>query len=194
MPGAAAGVRGPWSLDVAERAVVDRRAPLAELYVLVANCLDHPSWHVRERALRLITEAGSAAAPYADRLAVSMRPGSLPYEGGREALALAHLGDRRVPDFLHERFRTALCNVALGRLLGTYGAEAAALLPVVRAAVLQNAVASAAALEALAGHRRQLGGTPLTPWQDELLTAAAAGALAAIHSGRGSWSGPPTGA
>ncbi|MFB7619002.1 hypothetical protein [Kitasatospora sp. NPDC056181] len=152
LPGAAAGAHGPWSLDIAERAVVDRRAPLAELYALVANCLDHPSWQVRERALRLITEAGSAAAPYADRLAVSMRPGSLPYEGGREALALAHLGDRRVPDFLRERFRTALCNVALGRLLGTYGAEAATLLPVVRAAAsLQNAVVSAAALEALAG-------------------------------------------
>ncbi|MBP0453444.1 hypothetical protein J5Y04_28435 [Kitasatospora sp. RG8] len=46
------------------------------------------------------------------------------------------------------------------------------------------AAAAAPVLEAyLSGHRRELGGTPLTPRQDELLTAAAAGALAAIRTG-----------
>lgn len=145
-----AGQRAAWALDQAARAVADRRTDTTDLYALAARHLDHPGWQVRERAARLLTDAGSDAAPYADLLAHRLLVLLPTYQGRAEAVALDHLGDPRVLTYLRHRISGSDYDAVLGRLAGSHPGEAATLLPRISAALKQEGGARAGALEALA--------------------------------------------
>ncbi|MFD5920922.1 hypothetical protein ACFVYP_28260 [Kitasatospora sp. NPDC058201] len=146
-----AGQRAGWALDRAARTVTDRRADTADLYALAARHLDHPGWQARESAARLLTEAGSAAAPYADLLAQRLFARLPTHHGRPEAFALAHLGDRRVLTYLRHQLCGSGYDLAIGRLVGSHPGEADTLLPAVEVALQEEGGgARAGALEALA--------------------------------------------
>ncbi|MEE1826598.1 hypothetical protein PUR61_31070 [Streptomyces sp. BE20] len=178
-----AGQRAGWALDRAARTVTDRRADTADLYALAAQHLDHPGWQARESAARLLTGAGSAAAPYADLLAQRLLVRLPTHHGRPEAFALAHLGDRRVLTYLRHRLRGSDYDLAIGRLVGSHPGEADTLLPAVGVALQEeDGLARAGALEALAAWGPVAA--PVVPRMVKLLetgearrTAAALGAI-----------------